>query len=122
MRGLHSPVARAPHRSSPQLKHACMQIICPCRGPAATAGLHPAESHACWYHLTILAKICPAPYSSPDLAEDPLLPLGYTAESVVEGKAAAKAELRKRMQLSNAGVCSYCSGFVVHCCCTVLCT
>ncbi|PRW39290.1 Soluble starch synthase chloroplastic amyloplastic isoform A [Chlorella sorokiniana] len=39
-----------------------------------------------------------------DPSEDPLLPLGYTAESVVEGKAAAKAELRKRMQLSNADV------------------
>ena len=39
------------------------------------------------------------------VAEDPLLPLGYTAESVIEGKAAAKAELRKRMQLSNAGRC-----------------
>ncbi|KAL4419296.1 hypothetical protein ABPG77_001628 [Micractinium sp. CCAP 211/92] len=39
-----------------------------------------------------------------DPAEDPLLPRGYTADSVVEGKAAAKAELRKRMQLSNADV------------------
>lgn len=36
-------------------------------------------------------------------AEDAMLPMGYTADSVVEGKAAAKAELRKRMGLSNAG-------------------
>lgn len=42
-------------------------------------------------------------------AEDPLLPRGYTADSVVEGKAAAKAELRKRMQLSGAGA-SACGG------------
>lgn len=59
-----------------------------CRGPAAK-----------WPPLLT----SPAPPLLAPHAEDPLLPLGYTAESVVEGKAAAKAELRKRMQLSNAG-------------------
>lgn len=69
--------------------------------------------NSCKHHLPLLTS--PAPLFAPH-AEDPLLPLGYTAESVVEGKAAAKAELRKRMQLSNAGerlcVC-FCG------CCTV---
>ena len=45
----------------------------------------------------------PTPLLDCPAAEDPLLPMGYTADTAVEGKAAAKAELRKRMQLSNAG-------------------
>jgi len=39
-----------------------------------------------------------------DPASDPLLPVGYTAEDAALGKMAAKAELRKRMGLSDGDV------------------
>jgi hypothetical protein len=68
--------------------------------PAGSAGYALFKIATC-----PLPTACRIPCSAACLpaAEDPLLPMGYTADTAIEGKAAAKAELRKRMQLSNAG-------------------